>query len=198
MIEKEIKVLNIDKTTIETLLISKGCALCKDEIQENITYRGDSLGSIRLRKTTSSLTGNVSYELTRKTDIEKLDNEECVMQNEKSIDISEQEFCTAQKLFNCIGLIQGIRGKKHRRSFHLNGFLYEIDKWVDEILPITYLEVETQNPNLRIINGLKQIWSDDEIATLVISTDGIGTLVKIHKNVGIEAYIESLMVFRRS
>jgi len=193
MIEKEIKVLNINNSTIESLLISKGCVLCKDEIQENITYRGDNLSSIRLRKTNSLITGLVSYELTKNTNIpERVYDENCTIHDEKSIDITEQEFYTAQKIFSCIGLQQSIRGKKHRKSYHLNGFLYEIDDWIDSLLPIVYLEIEVQDNNLKIIDGLKQIWTDSEIDKLVISTEGISSLVKIHRNKGINTYIESL------
>jgi adenylate cyclase class 2 len=172
MIEKEIKILNIDTDNIEKLLLSKGCILCKDEVQENIIYKKDNI-SIKLRYTLSMFLENKIYELIRKEDVRGKENNKYKIKNELSKIINKKEYEYLQKIFEFMDFNKVLSGVKMRKSYELNGYLYEIDSWNSEVFPIPYLEIEALDPKLSINKGLQQIWSKKEIKNLILSNDSI-------------------------
>jgi AraC-like DNA-binding protein len=149
MIEKEIKILNIDMDTIDKLLLSKGCILCKSEIQENSVFKKDNI-SIKLRYTDSLIEDYKTYEIIRKIDINKKRNSKYKIKDELSRILTKKEYYFIEKVFEFMEFNKVLCGIKRRKSYKLNGYLYEIDKWDENTFPIPYLEIEALDPKLSI------------------------------------------------
>ena len=187
MLEKEIKVFNLGTAEeIEKILIEKGAKLVKFEEQQNIIYNFKNK-MIRLRKR-FPLNEERKYrkppilEYTIKTNTEitethRIDSERTI---NISLDVFEKLLSNYKKEKSIY--IPVLVGNKLRKSFKLNNFLYEIDVWNRFICPYTYLEIEALEPQDELIDGIKQILTEEQINSIITTTLGIGQIYKYYHN----------------
>lgn len=171
MIEKEVKILNAGND-IKERLEKKGCKLCKDEIQENLIFKSAE-GSAKLRSTESLTDGKKTYELIRKFNVSDKDFKKYKIKDEQSVSLNEEQYLHYKDTLPFLGYNLMLTGIKHRVSYTLGDYLYEIDEWDKDTFPIPYLEIECLNPKKGINKGMEQIWSKKEIKKLLLCTDGI-------------------------
>jgi len=183
MLEKEIKIFNLGTAEeIEKILIDKGCQFVKLEEQTNWIFKYKNK-SIRLRKILSLIDRSITYEHTTKSIVERTEKHK--IQNERTIIINSDVFEKLIINYNKEKLlyIPILVGNKLRKSFKLNNFLYEIDKWNSRfICPYTYLEVEAINPEMNLDEGIKQILNENQIESIITTTLGIVEIFKYYHN----------------
>lgn len=188
MKEIEIKVLKINKDDIENKLISLGAKLVKNEIQTNIIFDSEDRilksnynGYLRVRITKCLLNNSTTKTITLKKNISK-DGYRNNIEYETEI-TNENEAC---KIFQVLGYSILHKGTKSRKSFLLNGILFEIDTWDKDTYPEPYLEIEVKNEE-KIEEALSLL----EINKEYVSTKSIEELRKEYLNVNHKEKIDT-------
>lgn len=189
-IEKEVKILNAG-ATVETALILAGATFYKEEEQENIIYKSAE-GSAKLRRTKSIVTGDITYELIRKFSVTDKEYKKFKIKREESMTLTAEQYEAQQQLLPFLGYTEYLRGIKHRKSYKLGDFLYEMDEWEKHIFPVPYLEMECLNHKKSVNKGLEQIWSKKEIKNLILCTDGISDLRDLYEKTQIHPLMKIL------
>lgn len=189
-IEKEVKILN-PGINIEQMLIDAGCEFYKEEVQQNIIFKS-SEGSAKLRKTECKITGEVSYELIRKFSVTDKEYKKFKIKREESMPLTEAQFEAQKQLLPFLGYKEYLNGIKHRKSYKLGDFLYEMDEWDRSIFPVPYLEMECLNHKKSVTKGLEQIWTKKQIKDLILCTDGISDLRDLYEKTQIHPLMKVL------
>ena len=168
--ELEVKILNIDPTSMEKKIIELGGKLIGREKQTNTLLDSDTRpiksymdAYLRIREATDLISGDGFAELTLK---KKLKNSSLRENVELNVRIDDSK--TMLTLLMDLGFNKVSVGIKDRTSYLLKGARLDIDVWDQRTYPFPYMEIEVDNEvMLREIVELLEIIPED-ISTLSI------------------------------
>lgn len=182
MYEKEIKVLNIDVDDIKRRLSKARAVQVKDEEQRNMIFKkGNSTIKFRrvMRNNDQYPTTKIQFYAIKKSTVKKNKEKNTKAKNEEiMIFNSRAEYIAAKELVEFLGYKLIFDGYKNRQSYSIGDYLFEIDEWNKAVYPTPYLEIEVNDPKLKVYDGLRLLWNEDEIKNLTLSKESIIDLSK--------------------
>jgi predicted adenylyl cyclase CyaB len=138
MYEVEVKILEIDRQSIEEKLLSLGAKKVFDAEVHSLYYDNDSKvirkakGALRLRR--KGKESVLTFKHHKEDGIAKVRFEE---------EVEVSDFDTMRSILNAIGFSSWLEMRKHRTTYECDGVYFELDRYADkyEFIP-EFLEIE--------------------------------------------------------
>ncbi len=145
MIEKEVKVLNVDLKEMEKKLLNIGAKLISDEKQINIIFDSKNKhieknldGYLRIRETKDNETKKITMTYKKSLGVEKTRSNLEINVTLNSLDEKNNMI----KILSELGYHISSIGYKDRKSYLYRDLRFDLDKWDKKTYPHPYMEIE--------------------------------------------------------